>query len=193
MARPYILLALAVLLASGCIDQAQENTAGTGLVTMDSATNANLVEVGDTVSVNYIGALEDGTIFDTSYEETAKQAGLYNPQRSYEPLVFNVGAGQMIQGFDEGVQGMSKGEEKEIRIPPEKGYGQINPDAIFQVPVDTLKENNITPEVGMVLQSPAGLVLIVQVNETHATLDANHELAGKTLIFTVKVEDIQKA
>ena len=61
------------------------------------------VDNGDTISVDYVGKLEDGTVFDTSLKEAAVEAGIYNQMRDYEPLTFAVGAGQMIKGFDEGV------------------------------------------------------------------------------------------
>ena len=190
MIKQYLLLTLAVLLASGCLDQS--SAPATGFAVMAEGIDSPVVETGDLVSVNYIGRLENGTVFDTSYEETAKQEGLYTPQRPYEPLKFKIGAQQMIQGFEEGVLGMKKGEEKELIIPPEKAYGQVNPDAIISIPLEEFKRNNITPEIGMILQYPGGLVTVINVNKTHSTLDANHMLAGKTLVFTVKVEEIEK-
>ncbi len=84
----------------------------------------NIVKENDHVSVDYIGELEDGTIFDTSIEDVAKDGGVYNPNRKYEPLSFTAGAGQMISGFDRGVIGMAVGEEKTLVIPPEEAYGE---------------------------------------------------------------------
>ena len=81
------------------------------------------VENGDYVEVNYTGKLEDGTIFDSSIEEIAKNAMYYDPDRKYEPLGFVVGEGMLIEGFEKGVLGMEVGEKKEIRIPPEQAYG----------------------------------------------------------------------
>lgn len=81
------------------------------------------VKNGDYVEVNYIGRLEDGTVFDSSIEEIARKAGVYDPDREYEPLGFTVGEGMLIEGFEKGVLGMEAGERKELRIPPEKAYG----------------------------------------------------------------------
>ena len=81
------------------------------------------VENGDYVEVNYIGRLEDGRVFDSSIEEIAKDSMFYDPERRYEPLGFVVGDGTMIEGFDRGVLGIGLGEKKEVRIPPEKAYG----------------------------------------------------------------------
>src|SRR5512140_3654265 len=93
-----ILLLISVILGSGCMDKGNGNGNETG--------NSRVVKSGDTVQVNYTGKLENGTVFDTSIEEVAKQAGIYVSGREYAPLTFVAGAGQMIKGFDEGVIGM---------------------------------------------------------------------------------------
>ncbi|HDI73234.1 MAG TPA: hypothetical protein ENF58_03780 [Candidatus Altiarchaeales archaeon] len=102
-----------------------------------------MVEAGKIVKVDYIGKFENGTVFDTSIEDEAKKAGIYNKFRSYEPFSFVVGEGQVIEGFDNAVLGMKVGEEKEVTIPPEKGYS-IGPLAgktlIFKIIVRDVKE-----------------------------------------------------
>jgi peptidylprolyl isomerase len=79
---------------------------------------------GDTVSVHYLGRYPGGKVFDTSMEKEARSAGLYNPARDYKPLQVVLGAGKVIQGFDEALIGMKVNEEKEVVIPPEKAYGK---------------------------------------------------------------------
>ena len=79
---------------------------------------------GDTVSVHYLGRYPGGKVFDTSMEKEAKSAGLYSPARDYKPLQVILGAGKVIQGFDEALIGMKVNEEKEVVIPPEKAYGK---------------------------------------------------------------------
>ncbi|MBS3781379.1 MAG: FKBP-type peptidyl-prolyl cis-trans isomerase [Candidatus Thermoplasmatota archaeon] len=82
------------------------------------------VEEGDVVEVDYTGKLKDGTIFDSSIEEKAKESEFYDESRDYEPFSFTVGEGEVIPGFEEGVKGMEVGEKKEIEIPPERAYGE---------------------------------------------------------------------
>jgi FKBP-type peptidyl-prolyl cis-trans isomerase SlyD len=148
------------------------------------------IENGDTVSVNYVGKLEDGTIFDTSLKEVAIEAGKYNQMRNYEPLTFTVGAGQMIKGFDEGVVGMQVGEEKTLTIPPEEAYGEYREEFAREIPNNTV---NFTPEVGMKLATESGLTgTITNVNENNFVVDFNHELAGKTLIFSVTIVSVEE-
>jgi FKBP-type peptidyl-prolyl cis-trans isomerase 2 len=79
---------------------------------------------GDTVSVHYVGRYQGGRVFDTSIESEARKSGLYNRARDYKPIQVKLGAGQVIPGFEEALIGMKINEEKEVTIPPEKGYGK---------------------------------------------------------------------
>ncbi|MEM2125776.1 MAG: FKBP-type peptidyl-prolyl cis-trans isomerase [Candidatus Methanosuratincola sp.] len=78
---------------------------------------------GDLVRVHYVGKFQGGKVFDTSMEKEAIKAGIYNPSRDYKPLSVTIGTGQVIPGFEEALVGMRINEEKEVVIPPSKGYG----------------------------------------------------------------------
>lgn len=167
-----------MLFGSGCSDNGNESDQSGG------------VKAGDTVRVDYVGKLENGTVFDTSIEEVAKQEGIYVEGTSYAPITFVVGSGQMIKGFDDAVIGMKEGEEKTITISPEQAYGEYNESRVVAVP---LKELNLseTPKVGQIYGDMYGnRFKVVAVNESHVTVDANHELAGKSLIFDIKLVSI---
>lgn len=135
---------------------------------------------GDTVRIHYTGTLSDGTQFDSS-------AGR-------DPLEFQLGSGQVIKGFDEGVTGMTVGEKKTVNIPCEDAYGPAN-DAMKQdVPREQIPAE-IPLEVGLMLQmqGPDGQVLpvkVVNITDEAVTLDANHELAGKDLTFALELVSI---
>lgn len=79
---------------------------------------------GSKVKVNYTGRLLDGSIFDTSDEAVAKQAGLFDERRPYEPIEFSLGVGQVIPGWDEGISLMSTGAKGQLIIPSSIGYGE---------------------------------------------------------------------
>ncbi|MFA6907800.1 MAG: peptidylprolyl isomerase [Candidatus Micrarchaeia archaeon] len=147
---------------------------------------------GDTVSVNYIGKLTSGKLFDTSIKEEAQKAGF--PLRpSYSPLTFKVGAGQMIAGFDAGVVGMKIGEEKTVTLLPAQAYGEKNPDAIISVPLDKIG-NSSSIAVGSVLYAQSGATgKVVEIANGTAKIDFNHELAGETLVFTIRMVNITKS
>jgi FKBP-type peptidyl-prolyl cis-trans isomerase 2 len=151
------------------------------------------VEKNDTVRVNYVGKFENGEIFDTSYEEKAKEAGIHVPGRDYSSLEIKVGAAQVIKGFDDALLGMEPGEKKEIKIPPEDAYGDKRPELVQSLPMELFTQNNITPEEGMRLNTSQGIAEIVKVNDEEVTLDFNHPLAGKTICFEIQVEDLKKA
>ena len=79
---------------------------------------------GDTVTVDYMGLFEDGTVFDTSIAKLALDAGTYDSGRNYAPLRVTVGSGQVIKGFENALVGMHAGENKTVAVPPELAYGK---------------------------------------------------------------------
>lgn len=79
---------------------------------------------GDTVQVNYTGALTSGDVFDTSIKEVAEQNNIFNPMRPYEPAKFAIGVRQVIPGWDEGLLLLPKGSKAKLIIPSELGYGE---------------------------------------------------------------------
>jgi len=140
-----------------------------------------VVAKGSKIKVEYTGKLEDGTVFDSS-------------EKHNSPLEFVVGEGQLIKGFDNAVVGMKMGEEKEIKLPPEEAYGPHNPEFVKDMPKNMFPEDqDIQP--GMIfmvdLQDGRQLpVTVTKVTEENVTVDLNPPLAGKTLIFKIKIVDI---
>ena len=94
------------------------------------------VKAGDLVSANYIVRLEDGKVYDTTYEALAKEKGIYDPDRPYGPANFTVSTGMMIEGLEEGVVGMKEGGTKTLVIPPEKAYGPVNESLVERMPIE---------------------------------------------------------
>lgn len=137
-------------------------------------------KAGDSVKVHYTGKLKDGTIFDSS--------------EGREPLAFEVGAGQMIKGFDAAVDGMEVGDSKTAEIPAAEAYGEARQDLMFDVPKTNLPED-LKPEVGqqLAMTQPDGQqvpVTVAKVEEDKVIIDANHQLAGKDLIFDIQLVEI---
>jgi peptidyl-prolyl cis-trans isomerase A (cyclophilin A) len=97
----------------------------------------------------------------------------------------------MIKGFDAGVVGMAVGEERSLTIPPEDAYGVHREYMIQTVPVEELSAAGITPVIGEKLATSQGQVgTITEITDTSVVIDFNHRLAGKTLIFDVKLVSI---
>ncbi|MBF0931871.1 MAG: FKBP-type peptidyl-prolyl cis-trans isomerase, partial [candidate division SR1 bacterium] len=134
-------------------------------------------------------------VFDTSVESVAQASGKYNPNRNYsEGLSFKVGAGQMIAGFDAGVVGMKVGETKTVKIPAAQAYGERSEENIVRFPIKDLGEDAKDAKVGMQVylggRFPA---VITEITDTEIVFDANHELAGKDLIFDITIKNIVPA
>lgn len=138
------------------------------------------VKDGSNVKVHYTGKLTDGTVFDSS--------------EGREPLAFTIGAGMMIPGFEKGVMEMTVNEEKTINILPEDAYGEVREDMVAEVPKSQLPDD-MKVEKGMELmsQTPDGqqmVVKVVDVKDDSIVVDANHALAGKELVFDIKVVEV---
>lgn len=133
---------------------------------------------GQNVLVHYKGTLSDGSEFDSS--------------EGREPLQFTVGAGEVIPGFDDAVRDLEVGESKSVTIPAAEAYGERTEEAVQTFPLESFPD---TPEAGWVveLQTQDGqrvAAAIVDVNETEATLDFNHPLAGQDLTFEIELVEI---
>ena len=179
-------------------------------------TTKDVVAKGNTISVDYTGRLEDGTIFDSSRVDDAKKSTNYSSGRTYEPLSFTVGAGEMIKGFDQGVVGMHLGEKKTITVSPEDGYGPATKETT--VPknefedtfTDTLSIDNFRDkivrtvpkdkvpnadsfQVGQVINSGTQSAKITAIDESGITLEMDnpdHPFKGKDLAVGLS-EDYQ--
>lgn len=135
------------------------------------------VKNGMNVSVHYRGTLNDGTEFDSSYDRG-------------ETLDFQVGSGQMIPGFDSGVVGMQIGETKTISVDPADGYGEVNPEAVQEIPKDQFPEDfEFIVGATVTGQGPRGPIMAKILKEGSDTveMDFNHPLAGQTLTFEIEV------
>jgi peptidylprolyl isomerase len=137
-------------------------------------------KTGDTVKVHYTGKLTDGTIFDDSL--------------SREPLEFTLGKNSLIAGFEEAVIGMNAGDWKTVTIPSEQAYGPHMKEMVVDVDRKQLPPD-LVPVIGAQLQVTQNegqeiVVSITKITETHVTLDANHPLAGKDLVFEIKLVEI---
>ena len=136
------------------------------------------VHSGDTVRVHYTAKLADGTEFDSS-------AGR-------QPLEFQVGAGQIIPGLDRKVEGMAVGEKNTVTVPAEEAYGARDENQVQAVPRSSVPAD---VEVGSKLEANTAdgrqiALTVVNVDDDQVTVDANHPLAGRDLVFDVEVVEI---
>jgi len=136
-----------------------------------------MIQNGSTVQVHYTGKFEDGQVFDSSEGKA--------------PLQFMIGANQVIPGFENGLMGKTIGEKVTINIPAEDAYGTIREDLKVTVKNDQLPGK---VEIGQTLQTVINNqtinLVVKEIFEDSALLDANHPLAGKDLTFDIEVVQI---
>ncbi|NOQ51304.1 MAG: peptidylprolyl isomerase [Desulfuromonadaceae bacterium] len=135
---------------------------------------------GSKVKVHYTGTYDHGEVFDSSSEGC--------------PLEFEVGAGQVIPGFEKAVIGMSVGDSKKVRIPEEEAYGPYNPEMMFETDPSQFEEG-LAPEAGQQFQTELEdgtplLLTVMTVTEDKIVMNANHPMAGKTLNFAIEMVEI---
>ena len=136
---------------------------------------------GDTVAVEYVGRLEDGTVFDTS--------------EGRAPLLFTLGSGDVLPGFEAAVLGLELGESSTTTIGPEDAYGEHIAEAVQVVPVDVFGEGpppvdaefNVIADDG---ESYTGRVISISDDVVDVTVDFNHPLAGHALTYDVTLVEI---
>jgi peptidylprolyl isomerase len=141
------------------------------------------VSNGDVVTLHYTGTLDNGEVFDTSI--------------GGQPLQFQVGSGQIIQGFNDAILGMEIGSERSFTLTPDMAYGEHDESLVHVLP-RSMVGNQFTPEPGMTIgiQMEDGMRMpatIVNVTDDSLTIDMNPPLAGKTLHFKVQLVDISDA
>ena len=138
--------------------------------------------VGKLCKTHYRGTLNDGTVFDSSYDRG-------------EPLEFICGMGMMIRGYDEAVATMEVGQSIDIRLTPDQAYGYADPRAIFTVEISKLPgSEDLSVGENVTLYTTGGQPMPVKVtarDDTTITFDANHELAGKDLNFHIELVEVQ--
>ena len=139
-----------------------------------------MIENGRSVSVEYTLKLDDGTTVDTNVGE--------------EPLTYQHGNNEILPALEEALLGQTVGDSKQVKLTAEQGYGQVNPEAYQEVPLEEIPEEART--VGMMLvattedgqQQP---IRVHELKEESVILDFNHPLAGEALNFDVKIVAIE--
>lgn len=138
------------------------------------------VKQGDKVSVHYKGTLKDGTLFESS--------------EGREPLQFTVGEGRVLKGFDDALLGMQLGDKKTVEIPVDEAYGQRIDLLVMQFPIEKFPEE-IQPVEGLMIHLSDEMgnnyqAKIIKIEGKMVTVDANHALAGKDLIFDIELVEV---
>jgi peptidylprolyl isomerase len=135
---------------------------------------------GDAVKVHYTGKTEDGDVFDSS--------------RGGDPFQFTIGGGETMSSIENSVIGMEVGDKKRIRLSSDEAFGPRREELVVEVKKEELP-NDVTPAIGQRLQIRQGddhpvVVTITNMNDVVVTLDANHPLAGHTVVYDLELIEI---
>ena len=139
------------------------------------------VKKGDKVKLHLTGKLKNGKVFVAT--------------EGKQPVEFEAGAGEILPGIDEEVIGMDKGEEKEITVPAEKGFGKRKEELVMKFGKDMFKGKRLEVGQRISVQTQQGgtrSAQVMKIGEDRITLDLNHPLAGRELIFKIKVVDVEE-
>jgi FKBP-type peptidyl-prolyl cis-trans isomerase SlyD len=140
--------------------------------------------------------VKDGAVVSLQYTLSGEDGKTIESNKGQEPMKYTQGARQIIPGLEKGLAGMKIGEQKRVKVKPEDGYGPVNAKAFQEVPKEKIPPESLKAGAPLVANGPQGQsvpVRVHQVKEKTVVIDMNHPMAGKTLVFDVKILDIQPA
>jgi len=136
------------------------------------------VELGTKVTLHFALVLEDGDVIDSNFETA--------------PATFTVGDGNLLPGFESTLIGLENGDEREFTIPPEEAFGQHNLQNVQRVDRSNFDQQELEVGAMFSFQNGDGELpgVIIEFEDEEILVDFNHPLAGKNIIFQVKIMDI---
>ena len=145
------------------------------------------VNKGDFVVVEYTGKLDDGTVFDTTDEQVAKDNQLFSEKAKYEPAKICVGQNQLLPGLDNALVGQEISSDFEVVLEPEQAFGKRDIKKLRIVPISTFKEHNVVPQPGLTIDVDGEKGTVNRVSGGRVIVNFNHPLAGKKVTYLVKI------
>lgn len=147
------------------------------------------LEKGDFVLVDYVAKVaETGEVFDTTLEDVSRREGIYQEGGIYEPKLIVIGEGWVLKALDEALLNLELNKTATIEIPPEKGFGNRDPEKLKMYPLRKFIAQGITPRVGMRVEVEGKVATVRAIGAGRVQLDFNPPLAGKTLIYEITVK-----
>src|SRR5262249_36347510 len=139
---------------------------------------------------------KDGTVVSIQYTLYGEDGRIIESNKGKEPLKYTQGSHQIVPGLEKGLAGMKMGEEKRVKVMPEEGYGPVDPKGFQEFPKEKIPTEGLKVGAVLMARGPQGQQIPVRVHEIKektVVLDLNHPMAGKTLVFDVKILDVQPA
>jgi len=146
------------------------------------------LQKGDFILINFTAKVkETNEVFDTTYEDVSKKEHIYKEGRLYEPRLAAIGEGLYLKPLEDGLITMEVNKPATVEIPPDKGFGQRDPEKVRRVPLKQLLARDINPIVGAQIEFQGKNATVRSIGAGRVLLDFNPPLAGKTLIYEVTV------
>lgn len=149
------------------------------------------IKKGNFIAVDFTASVKDGAIFDTTIEEEAKKAKLFDENKKekqeFKPFLICVGEKMVIKGFDDSLVDKEVAKEYEIELTPKDAFGKRNPKLIKTIPLSAFKE---TPHPGMFVNVNGLIAKVITITSGRILIDLNNPLAGKIVIYKFKINKI---
>ncbi len=146
------------------------------------------VKKGDFIKIDYIGRIKDNNqIFDLTDEELAKKENIHQKNAKYKPIIICVGEGDVVRGLDNALDGKEVGESFSVDILPEDAFGKKDAKLIKLVNTNIFLKQNINPTPGLQVNIDNMIGTIRTVTGGRTLIDFNHPLAGKEVIYEIKI------
>jgi FKBP-type peptidyl-prolyl cis-trans isomerase SlyD len=139
-------------------------------------------------------AIADGATVEIEYTLTDDAGAVIDSNKGQKPLTYKHGRQQIIPGLEKQLVGMHRGEEKKVTLKPEDAYGPVDPSAQAEVPKESLPPDALVVGAPLMARNAAGEgrpVVVKEIKDKTVVIDLNHPLAGKTLVFDVKVLSVE--
>jgi len=145
------------------------------------------IEKSDIVKLTYTAVTDEGVIFDTTDEETARSNDIFDEKGSYGPITIVTGQGHVVPGLDADLVGKDVGDERELLLTPEEAFGPRRGELVETVAVKRFKEK---PQPGQRVQIENRVGTVQSVVGGRARVDFNPPLAGMAITYNYKIEEI---
>lgn len=146
-----------------------------------------MIKKRDFIEIEYTAIIEDtNQVFDTTDEETAKSANIFDKNQKYKPVIICVGEAQILKGLDDSLIEKDFKEDR-ITLTPENAFGKKNPKLLHLISQSSFKKQNIHPYPGLQINLDGILGTVRTVTPGRVIVDFNHPLAGKTITYKIKI------
>ena len=143
---------------------------------------------GSLVLLNFTAKIKDvDEVIETTVEEDAKKFNVFDPTRTYEPRLVSVGEGWVLQGLDEALMSADIGQELDVEVSPEKGFGERDPNKVRMISLRKLGDKAEELKVNDTIEIDDKAAIVRYIGSGRVQVDYNHRLAGKTITYEAQI------